>query len=845
VPPAPVRRIFAGVSLLIGLRDDDVQTDRTPLWLLLLRSLMVASAILGFAGPFLKSNATEPSSRPLLIVLDATWASAPEWQAQTQFAANLLDQAARSGRVAAVSVLSEKPQGAIGFSPASRLTQTVSAMEPRPWLLSQRNFEDWQAALPEEAFDTVWLSDGLAYDDRLRMLEALTSHGDVTVHQGQAGVVALTQLTFKNGQVQVSATRSHAAMQADYVVTARGPDPSGIERELARAPLSFAAGATTITVEFSLPVELRNRLARVEIDGLRSAGAKALSDDSLKRRKVGILSTQAEKEALRLLSPSHYIEKALTPTADILKGAVSDLLPANPDVIVLADVAQLTPLEREGLQEWVERGGTLLRFAGPRMAAGNTEAIEEELLLPVRLRAGGRSMDGSMSWGEPKTLRAFERSSPFYGLPVPADVHVNTQVVAEPAPEVSERTIASLTDGTPLVTRKDLGAGQVVLFHVTANAQWSNLPLSGLFVQMLERLSISSPAARPTAEDLKGTRWQPVDQLDAFGDPSAPNITIVVAGEDLVTKPAHAQMPPGVYEGALGRIAVNAMEPDRALRAADWPRGIEILSFQEAISTDLGAPLLLLALILLAADIVATLALSGTLTMSARSTTSVLAVTILMTLPPQESRAQDDSIAIEATSQVALAHVLTGVPEVDAIARAGLIGLSDTLYRRTSVEPGMPLSVDLEQDELAYFPLLYWPITSDQPQPSPATYEKLNRYLRNGGMILFDTRDAGFGSARSEEAQTLIRLTRFIDVPALEPVPEDHILTRTFYLLRDFPGRFTGGTTWIEAALPGATQADGMPFRNLNDNVSPVIIGGNDWAAAWAVDTSGNWMFPV
>jgi hypothetical protein len=36
-----------------------------------------------------------------------------------------------------------------------------------------------------------------------------------------------------------------------------------------------------------------------------------------------------------------------------------------------------------------------------------------------------------------------------------------------------------------------------------------------------------------------------------------------------------------------------------------------------------------------------------------------------------------------------------------------------------------------------------------------------------------------------------------------------------------------------------------MPFRNLNDGVTPVIIGGNDWAAAWAVDGTGAALYPV
>jgi hypothetical protein len=194
-----------------------------------------------------------------------------------------------------------------------------------------------------------------------------------------------------------------------------------------------------------------------------------------------------------------------------------------------------------------------------------------------------------------------------------------------------------------------------------------------------------------------------------------------------------------------------------------------------------------------------------------------------------------------------LAHVITGDRALDDTAQAGLLGLSETLFFRTSVEPGTPMAVNLETDELAFFPLLYWPITPDQPQPSTEAYGRLNAYLRGGGMILFDTRDADiarFGSS-SPNGRKLQQLAAPLDIPPLEPVPSDHVLTRTFYLLQDFPGRHTGRDVWVESAPPGAEQVEGMPFRNLNDGVSPVVIGGNDWAAAWAIDNRGSPLFPI
>jgi hypothetical protein len=206
----------------------------------------------------------------------------------------------------------------------------------------------------------------------------------------------------------------------------------------------------------------------------------------------------------------------------------------------------------------------------------------------------------------------------------------------------------------------------------------------------------------------------------------------------------------------------------------------------------------------------------------------------------------DDLRAIEATTAVRLGYILTGDAKVDDISLAGLRGLGQRLYERTTIEPEAPIAVNVETDELAFFPFLYWPVTADQPAPSGAAFAKLNRYLRTGGMILFDTRDGDIsGSATTPAARRLQLLAAPLDIPPLEVIPNDHVLTRTFYLLQDFPGRFNSRDIWVEAAPKDAEQAEGMPFRNLNDGVTPVVIGGNDWAAAWALDERGAPMFPV
>ena len=855
VPPAPIRRRFPGVALLLGLTDDETVSDRTPWWLLLLRMLAVAAIILGLAGPVLNPETDQAEGTgPLLIVLDGTWAGATRWPEQTQAIEAQLTRAGRAGRT--VGFLTLTRPDAPAFQSADVWRSRLAGFAPAPWQPSETDVARSVTILEELSdFDTLWFSDGLDYAGRDRILDAMQDRGSVEVYQTAANVLAIAPATYENNVVNLSVARAAPGPEREVIVRAEGRDPAGNARILGSVPATFQTGAQGATAELSLPSELRARITAFSIAGQRSAGATTLVDDALRRREVALIGNAADQEGLQLLSPLHYIEQALAPTADLIDGSITDVLPANPDVIVLADVATLSEAETGPLTEWIEQGGMLVRFAGPRVAASDISRYDEDPLMPVRLRAGGRSVGGAMSWGEPKSLEPFRDTSPFFGLAIPGDVTVSAQVVAQPDPTLADRVIASLSDGTPLVTRKMLGQGQVVLFHVTATAEWSTLPLSGLFVEMMERLAVSSAAATPDAGDLAGTTWTPLRVMDGYGTLSDAGTLPGVDGADLLSAAAGPALRPGIYGSGDRRLARNVFGAEDELRPAGWPADVPVRGLAVAPEQPVAGWLLSLSILLLVADVVASLALSGRL--SGRGAGRVAGVMLALFLAgglpsgpvtaQVQSQAEADAFALSATAEVTLAHVVTGNAQVDEIAKAGLNGLSDTLFFRTSVEPAPATSVNLETDELAFFPMLYWPITTDQPRPSAEAYAKLNEYLRSGGLILFDTRDAdiaGYGTA-SPNGRKLQELAAPLDIPPLEPLPGDHVLTRTFYLLQDFPGRYNSRDVWVEASAPDAEQIEGMPFRNLNDGVTPVVIGGNDWAAAWAVRSDGAPLVPI
>ena len=309
-------------------------------------------------------------------------------------------------------------------------------------------------------------------------------------------------------------------------------------------------------------------------------------------------------EGQSLLSPLHYLRQALAPSADLVEGGLADVLPAAPDVVVLVDAAP--GAQADALADWVDEGGLLIRFAGPRLAA--QETLADDPLLPVRLRPGGRDAGGALSWGEPRAIAAFPTDGLFAGLSIPADVTVRAQLLPEPDPELPDRTLVQLADGTPLVTRAPFGEGQVMLVHTTANAEWSNLALSGLFVGMLDRMvqSARRSPAEP-ADPAEAAHWTAELVLDGFGRPREPEGLAPVPAPDFAAGPGPLA-PAGVYAAAERRAALNA--GGGPLVPAAWP-GATVEATGTAPGTPLGGWLLALAGMLLAADALGSALIAG------------------------------------------------------------------------------------------------------------------------------------------------------------------------------------------------------------------------------------------
>jgi len=867
IPPRPRRIHFPPTRLLFDIAPREETPSRTPWWLLLLRLALAALLIIAAAGPLWNPPiATSSAAAPLALLIDDGWAAAATWDKRMRAAEDLVGRAETNKTGVAIILLSETARDVSLETPGAARVR-LGQIRPKPHTIERvealPTITRFLAATPDA--EIFWLADGVDMGRAGEFVDGLAKAASgraITVVEGgiePARALAAAENTA--GALTVKVLRAATDGGDNGVV--RALDLKGLP--LADARFAFKSGERETDAQFDMPVEIRNDIARLEIAGERSAGVVQLLDKRWRRRTVGVISGATSETAQPLLASTYYLARALGPFADMRIAertspaeAVKQFLDQNLPMLILADVGTVAGDVHDRLARWVDEGGVLVRFAGPRLAGS------EDDLVPVRLRRGGRILGGSLSWDQPQPLAAFSRESPFANMAVPNDVMVTRQVLAEPDSGLNEHTWATLVDGTPLVTAVRRGKGVLVLFHVTADTRWSNLPLSGAFVDMLKRiveLAGTSTVAETGASGAASSRVQrdvvpPTRVLDGFGAFGPPPPTARPVPANFVGR-GTADHPPGFYGPPDGLLAVNTLTPSDRLNPVDFgPLNARREVFRVGEPQDLRAPLFLTALALLVLDALVVFSLAGgirRLLPARRMAAGLVLAAALAAAPLDRPRAgpADDQVAMKSTTETKLAYVITGDAEVDAISKAGLQGLTMFLAQRTALEAGEPIGLDIGRDELAFYPLIYWPIVPGVARPPAEALARVDAYMKQGGTVLFDTRDAitapagPGGDTRGPGMLALRQILSSLDIPELEPVPRDHVLTKTFFLLKDFPGRYTSGQLWVEALPVEAEGEEPERPARAGDGVSSLLITSNDLAGAWAMRPDNQPMLPL
>ena len=882
IPPPVRRRTFPAVRLLYDLRDSEDKPHRIPWWLLALRLLAAALLIVALAGPRFQPEPLLNGSDSLLLVIDNGWSAAPAWDKTKSEARTILLAARRKGR--AVQLLTtardtEEAASAVGLEvlSANQALSLLRGLEPRGYAADYDYVLSRLAAhgVSPDTDEVVFFSDGFGGELAAKLTRQLRAYGNFSVRyvapQDTARLLLAPTIRAENFSVRIAELYDEAAFdRSPPILQLHGRD-GALLAKIESKEIGHEDTIRWYEASTRLPRRLLDDTSLLSLNEL-SAGAVQLLADSDRRHRVLLWEQSATAVARHpLLSSEHYLTQAFSLFAEVQSGGLEQLSTFAPDLVVLDGDIILGLDETEALNTWLNAGGVLLRFAGE----GLLREGRESRLLPVRLRPAVRALGGTLSWEEPVSIHPQPpETSPLAGIEVPRDLRIRRAVLAEPGPDLEERTWLWLQDGSPFITADIRAEGVLILVHSAANAEWSNLPISGYFVQMLRRLTELGRIATESTITESGGLAEPALLLDGFGRLRASSksrfpIAEAIRLSDLEQIVPSAYHPAGFYGIETGRLSINLGGRIPLPEALVIPPGVSAAPLGATRSFDLRPLLYTLLLLLVLVEFWAGLWLRGLLTFrpfapvasrllgatrnrfAGKFVLSLVAmfflVAVCFSYSPYPARAQSNQnsqnnlqsnfatagdIASGANIQEPrMVYAITGVRETDEASFKGLRALNNIVIARTSVTLSEPFGVRVGVDDISPYPLLYWPYDKSASLPTAESSAALSEYLARGGMVLVDLRQAPFLDSLSETGSAFdagsLAFLQALRAPALSQMREDYVLRRAFYLLEGTPGRYDSETFLLSAPDPAA------------DNVSSFLLGTNDWAAAWALDSRG------
>lgn len=823
MPPTPQKIVIPTIRFLRDLPQDTPPTHSIPPWLLILRLLLLALLIIGLAQPVLNPQEKLSGSGPVVIILDNGWSAARNWSELQSKTLELLNRAKQSNRP--VKLILTAPDIAEPKIPESPLTSAeglitqIKGLTPQAWPTKPDLAAAELKTLPDDSADIYWISSGLADQNYRQVLEAAPNAKVILPDAARLPILLRPPLEDKD-QTEIARLEAPAGSPPQSIQvranTSQGKLIDQIEVEV-------TGGKGYIAVHSQMPEADLQSVSRLQLAGLPGAGHVLLKNSTQLNPKIGLVSSDSEDVQFNITQPGYYISRAVEPFAEFSAGRLETLLEKQVGIIVLAEGGNLTVEQLNTLTKWIEAGGILLRFADAALVSN------PDPLTPVPLRQGERSLEGDMTWDKPQTVKSINPNSPFANLALPTDISIRRQLLAEPVSDLADKSWVTLSDDTPLITASYKGRGLMVLVHTTASPDWSDLPLSGFYVEIFKHLQ--ELTKRSVKSATTETTLKPLRILDGFGQFVAPpaNLNPLTTAE-LDKASVSSMLPPGIYGSDDDQVAVNLgdrLPPLESLKPHLQEH--QIYTAQGKLEKPLAPLVLSTCLILFIADLMILVLLGGwllkirTLVRQTNIFVIVIVFALASLLPAVAAAAEKDE---DLASQIRLAYIQTGDSEVDATTQRGLERISQALIDRTAIEAGKVMAVKPGQDNLAFYPLIYWPISQSQPQLSEAANAALQDYLDHGGMILLDTRAGRFHSDDLSPSDRILKMRQMVSglsLKPLAPAPSTHVIFKSFYLLALYPEMTQANELWIEE---DALEEFGQ--------VSSVVVTGRDWARLWA-----------
>lgn len=578
-----------------------------------------------------------------------------------------------------------------------------------------------------------------------------------------------------------------------------------------------------------IPKEKNDLIYYFKISNSKSVSSVAIKSNYVKKKKIGLVQTNFQDNDNEYFRANFFVRKALESNYDLKSLPLDQLLSPNKSLIISDDFDTTFFGFEERILQWIGEGGTFLKFAGDKFLshAENNQLSSVLGIIPITKKV--ISVDGELSFKRNLSIAQISGKSPIRDFEIPKKIKINKYIeIPKNIDNLKLKFWVKLDNGAPLITQRPYEKGNLILVHLPANNEWSNISLSIFFPDLLNKIIQISRGIN--AEEVQQI-FKPLKILDALGNLVEPRIdTLNLDSKIFMDSKLTRDNPPGLYKNELGFHGLNIS--DYLQNEYDYiylPKEIIIDDFNSNSSFEIKNFLVLLCLLVFVCETLVNFLGRDFLKFKYFNPLKVMFL-ILIVFSPNIVFANEK---LDYLGQTKLAYIQTGVEEIDRINYEGLREISSYISSKTSAILGSPIGLDLEKDEIDYFPIIYISLIKNAKNLNDISLGKLQNFINSGGILLFDCK-ASFESLFVEDCLILFKKHyKNLDISAFKKLTSESTLSKSFYLLNSYPGR--------------KNEMVYIAYNNQinNDKVLSIVIGNNDWTGAWAKDANNSFLLPL
>lgn len=831
-PLSPKLIKFPAIKIIAKEQSIDQSPAKLSYPIVLLRLLILTFIIFAISHPIINKQNSTPKND--LIILDNSWISSTTWDEKIENVRKLISSHESINNKYSLITTTEYDKGKflkLFNKNSTEIKKFLFSLKPLAWNPNYSLVENQIAELNKDFDSIYWFTEKTINNQKLSLIQNLGKGNLKVITSPESLIPPVLKLIKKEGEKYKFEIIHPLNIFSEGIIDCYDFQKRLLYRIDYKSKTTKKGEKFITIINARIPINIRNKIDFFQISKQTSPISKVLLNGGNKKRNIGITSYSDQGIQSQFANGNYYVKKALEKKYNVQEGNLEKLLNNEIQIIFIDDLYTVKSNLETKLLKWMSNGGTLIKFGGEKLASDITNQSFNTINDYLSLTGEIADLNSKLSVKKSIKISNIESSSPFYGLEMSNEIEVKKYLQTKSNLSNDDLEVwMKLENGTTLISSFPYSKGRLIFFHLPCNNSWSNFSLSYSFLDILERIVDQTKGINSN----KDRFLKPFLTLSGFGElekPSSQNLSLKNFNENKKVEINYTH-PPGLYKDSEGIISLNMSDYlilDFKLHSYDEKYIFKIVEKNKSIS--LMPIFLMISIFLFMMETFITLFQRQLIIFDKKMFfKSIIFLFMMIQSNNAFALSEKDTEMLRGNK---IGHILSGNKKIDDLSANGLNVISSFVSSKTASIFDKPKSINLDKDDLYFYPLIYWPITRNFEEIKDKQKKKVESFIQDGGLLLIDCNIEKSSLEFSVCLSNTEKFFRTMQVSKFTVLDNKNPISKSFYLLKSFPGR-RNNTVYVAYNNSKST-----------DNAASIVLGSNYWAEAWAKDDNNRYIFPL